>query len=184
MEQFFTHQLQQIKLVITDVDGVLTDGSLYYDANGEAIKTFHVRDGLGMRMLIENGIQVAVLSGRDSPILRKRLADLGITQFLLGKLEKQSACLSLIEQANVTPQQTAYIGDDSVDLPAFEICGLSFAVNDAPEYVQQCADYVLEKRGGKGAFREMSDMILSAQNKSEVFNSAQGFLKTVQNMAQ
>lgn len=87
-------KLQAIKLVITDVDGVLTDGLLHYDANGEAIKSFHVRDGLGIRMLMENGVQVAVLSGRDSPILRKRLADLGISLFLLGKLEKKVPALN------------------------------------------------------------------------------------------
>ncbi|KKB00605.1 KdsC family phosphatase, partial [Avibacterium paragallinarum] len=137
-------KLQAIKLVITDVDGVLTDGLLHYDANGEAIKSFHVRDGLGIRMLMENGVQVAVLSGRDSPILRKRLADLGISLFLLGKLEKESACFELMQQAGVTPEQTAYIGDDSVDLPAFAVCGLSFAVGDAMDYVQNCADYVLQ----------------------------------------
>ena len=110
-------KLKKIKLVITDVDGVLTDGLLHYDANGEAIKSFHVRDGLGVKMLMDAGIQVAVLSGRDSAILRKRISDLGIKLFFLGKLEKESACLDLMKQAGVTAEQTAYIGDDSVDLP-------------------------------------------------------------------
>ena len=177
-------KLQKIKLVITDVDGVLTDGLLHYDANGEAIKSFHVRDGLGIRMLMEHGIQVAVLSGRSSPILQKRMQDLGIKLAILGKLEKESACFELMKQANVTPEQTAYIGDDSVDLPAFAVCGFSFAVADAAGYVQDCADYVLSLGGGKGAFREMSDMMLTAHGKTEVYSSAQGFLKTVENMAQ
>ncbi|MFZ7240936.1 KdsC family phosphatase [Avibacterium avium] len=177
-------QLQNIKLVITDVDGVLTDGLLHYDANGEAFKSFHVRDGLGIRMLMENGVQVAVLSGRDSPILRKRIADLGIKLFFLGKLEKESACFELMKQAGVSPEETAFIGDDSVDLPAFAVCGLSFAVGDAMDYVQDCAEYVLQRHGGKGAFREMSDMIMRAQGKSDAFATAQGFLKTVENMAQ
>ncbi|MGQ0286039.1 KdsC family phosphatase [Pasteurellaceae bacterium 22721_9_1] len=179
-----TEKLQQIKLVITDVDGVLTDGLLHYDANGEAIKSFHVRDGLGIRMLIEQGIQVAVLSGRSSPILQKRIADLGIQFALLGKLEKETACYELMKQAGVTPEQTAYIGDDSVDLPAFAVCGLSFAVADSANYVKDCADYVLNLGGGKGAFREMSDMILMAQGKTDVYATAAGFLKSVQNMAQ
>ncbi|WP_101775118.1 KdsC family phosphatase [Pasteurella oralis] len=179
-----TEKLKQIKFVITDIDGVLTDGSLHYDANGEAIKTFHVRDGLGIKMLMESGIQVAVLSGRDSPILRKRIADLGIKLSFLGKLEKESACVELMRQANVSASQTAYIGDDSVDLPAFAVCGLTFAVNDAPIYVKQQADHVLHLAGGKGAFREMSDMILAAQNKSEIYTSAQGFLKNVAKMTQ
>ena len=177
-------KLQKIKFVITDVDGVLTDGLLHYDANGEAIKSFHVRDGLGIRMLMENGIQVAVLSGRSSPILQKRIDDLGIKMAYLGKLEKESACLDLIRQAGVTPEETAYIGDDSVDLPAFAICGLAFAVKDAPIYVQDNVDYVLEHAGGTGAFREMSDMILQAQGKMDVIATAKGFLRTVANMAQ
>ncbi|WP_439241294.1 KdsC family phosphatase [Lonepinella sp. BR2474] len=177
-------KLQKIKFVITDIDGVLTDGLLHYDANGEAIKSFHVRDGLGIRMLMEQGIQVAVLSGRSSPILQKRMADLGIRLSILGKLEKETACFELMRQANVTPEQTAYIGDDSVDLPAFAVCGLAFAVADAADYVKDQADYVLTLGGGKGAFREMSDMILAAQNKAEVYNSAVGFLKSVKNMAQ
>ncbi|WP_386687127.1 MULTISPECIES: KdsC family phosphatase [unclassified Lonepinella] len=177
-------KLQKIKLVITDIDGVLTDGLLHYDANGEAIKSFHVRDGLGIRMLIEQGIQVAVLSGRSSPILQKRMADLGITLSILGKLEKETACFELMRQANVSPEQTAYIGDDSVDLPAFAVCGLSFAVADSADYVKENADYVLTLGGGKGAFREMSDLILKAQGKTDIYATAKGFLKSVQNMAQ
>ncbi len=177
-------KLQKIKLVITDIDGVLTDGLLHYDANGEAIKSFHVRDGLGIRMLIEQGIQVAVLSGRSSPILQKRMADLGITLSILGKLEKETACFELMRQANVSPEQTAYIGDDSVDLPAFAVCGLSFAVADSADYVKENADYVLTLGGGKGAFREMSDLILKAQGKTDIYATAKGFLKSVQNMTQ
>lgn len=179
-----TKKLKKIKFVITDIDGVLTDGALHYDAHGEAIKTFHVRDGLGIKMLMESGIQVAVLSGRDSSILRKRIADLGISLFFLGKLEKESACFELMQQAQVTPDETAYIGDDSVDLPAFAVCGLSFAVNDAPIYVRQQADYVLHLSGGKGAFREMADMLLAAQDKSDIYTSAKGFLKSVAKMGQ
>lgn len=178
------NKLMNIRFVITDIDGVLTDGSLYYDANGETFKCFNVRDGLGIKMLIENDVQVAVLSGRDSPILRKRIADLGIELFQLGKLDKQTACLQLIEQAGVTAEQTAYIGDDSVDLPAFEICGLAVAVADAPQYIQDAADYTLTLAGGKGAFRELSDAILNAQEKSEVYTTAKGFLKTAKKMAQ
>ncbi|QEH17964.1 KdsC family phosphatase [Histophilus somni] len=177
-------KLQKIKLVITDIDGVLTDGLLHYDANGEVMKSFHVRDGLGICMLIKNGIQVAVLSGRDSPILRKRIADLGINLFFLGKLEKESACFELIKKAGVTPEETAYIGDDSVDLPAFSVCGLSFAVNDAMDYVKDYADHILSLSGGKGAFREMSDMILKAQGKANVYSTAQGILKAVNKMVQ
>ena len=89
-----------------------------------------------------------------------------------------------MKHSGVTAEQTAYIGDDSVDLPAFAVCGASFAVADAPIYVKNAVDHVLSTNGGKGAFREMSDMILLAQGKSSVFDSAQGFLKSVKNMGQ
>lgn len=167
--------LADIKLVITDVDGVLTDGGIYYDATGECLKRFHVRDGLGMRLLEENGVRVAVLSGRDSPTLRKRVADLGITLYQFGVKDKHGACRELMAQAGVEVKQTVCIGDDSIDLPAFAACGLSYAVADAPVYVQARASAVLVKEGGKGAFRELADAILVAQGKEHVFGSAEGF---------
>lgn len=167
--------LADIRLVITDVDGVLTDGGIYYDATGECLKRFHVRDGLGMRLLEENGVRVAVLSGRDSPTLRKRVADLGITLYQFGVKDKHAACRELMEQAGVEVNQTVCIGDDSIDLPAFAACGLSYAVADAPVYVQARASAVLVKEGGKGAFRELADAILVAQGKEHVFGSAEGF---------
>ena len=167
--------LVDIKLVITDVDGVLTDGGIYYDATGECLKRFHVRDGLGMRLLEENGVRVAVLSGRDSPTLRKRVADLGITLYQFGVKDKHGACRELMAQAGVEVNQTVCIGDDSIDLPAFAACGLSYAVADAPVYVQARASAVLVKEGGKGAFRELADAILVAQGKEHVFGSAEGF---------
>ncbi|MFC0323971.1 KdsC family phosphatase [Gallibacterium melopsittaci] len=177
-------KLAKIKLVITDVDGVLTDGSLYYGENGEAFKVFNARDGLGTRMLLESGVQVAVLSGRDSLVLRKRIEDLGISLFLLGKLEKESACLSLIEQAGVTAEETLYIGDDSVDLPAFAVCGVTATVAEAQAYIKEKVDFVTQSQGGKGAFREIVDLILAAQGKSDIYTSAQGFLHTAKKMAQ
>ena len=176
--------LADIKLVITDVDGVLTDGGIYYDATGECLKRFHVRDGLGMRLLEENGVRVAVLSGRDSPTLRKRVADLGITLYQFGVKDKHAACRELMEQAGVEVKQTVCIGDDSIDLPAFAACGLSYAVADAPVYVQARASAVLVKEGGKGAFRELADAILVAQGKEHVFGSAEGFSTVMGRVAQ
>ena len=167
--------LADIRLVITDVDGVLTDGGIYYDATGECLKRFHVRDGLGMRLLEENGVRVAVLSGRDSPTLRKRVADLGITLYQFGVKDEHGACRELMEQAGAGVNETVCIGDDSIDLPAFAACGLSYAVADAPVYVQARASAVLVKEGGKGAFRELADAILVAQGKEHVFGSAEGF---------
>lgn len=176
--------LSKIKLVITDVDGVLTDGGLYYTEAGETMKRFHVRDGLGIKMLLACGVQVAVLSGGDSPLLRQRLNVLKIPLFRLGKMEKFTACLELMQEAGVTAKETAYLGDDTLDLPAFKACGVAVAVADAPDYVRQQADLVLATVGGKGAFRELSDHILTAQGKAHVFNSAEGFLTVVEKMAQ
>ncbi|MFR0696941.1 KdsC family phosphatase [Enterobacterales bacterium AW_CKDN230030176-1A_HGKHYDSX7] len=176
--------LADVRLVITDVDGVLTDGGLFYDGNGECIKRFHVRDGMGMRLLEENGVRVAVLSGRDSATLRKRVADLGITLCQFGVKDKQTACQQLMAEAGVSAEQTACLGDDSIDLPAFATCGLSFAVADAPVYVKAAASGVLEAAGGTGAFRELADAILIAQGKAEVFETAAGYSRVMGKMAQ
>lgn len=177
-------RLAKIKLVITDVDGVLTDGSLYYNENGEALKYFNVKDGLGIKMLLACGIQVAVLSGGDTPILRRRIKDLGIPLFQLGKMAKRAACLELMAQAGVRAEETAFLGDDTLDLPAFEVCGLAVAVGDAYDYMRAKADLVLTRAGGQGAFRELSDMILTAQGKEAVFSTADGYMNIVDKMAQ
>ncbi|WP_434772241.1 3-deoxy-manno-octulosonate cytidylyltransferase [Pseudomonas entomophila] len=176
--------LADVRLVITDVDGVLTDGGLFYDGNGECIKRFHVRDGMGMRLLEENGVRVAVLSGRDSATLRKRVADLGVTLCQFGIKDKQTACEQLMAEAGVSAWQTACLGDDSIDLPAFASCGLSFAVADAPAYVKAAASGVLNAAGGTGAFREVADAILMAQGKADVFETAAGYSRVMGKMAQ
>jgi len=176
--------LADIRLVITDVDGVLTDGGIYYDASGECLKRFHVRDGMGMRLLEENGVRVAVLSGRDSATLRKRVADLGITLCQFGVKDKLAACKQLMADANVTANETACIGDDCIDLPAFSACGMSFAVADAPTYVKVAASHTLDTVGGSGAFRELADAILFAQRKSDALVSAAGYSKVMTKMSQ
>jgi len=176
--------LELIKLVITDVDGVLTDGGIYYDATGECLKRFHVRDGMGMRLLEESGVRVAVLSGRDSATLRKRVADLGISLCQFGVKDKASACFELMTEAGATVEQTVCIGDDCIDLPAFSACGISFAVADAPDYVKASATHTLSAAGGTGAFREVADAILMAQGKGAVLGSAAGYAKVMAKMAQ
>lgn len=176
--------LADVRLLITDVDGVLTDGGLFYDASGECLKRFHVRDGLGMRLLDESGVRVAVLSGRDSAVLRQRVADLGVGLYMFGVKDKAAACRELMAQAGVTAAQTACIGDDSIDLPAFAVCGLSYAVPDAPVYVRQAASGVLRTPGGLGALRELADAILSAQGKHDVLGSAAGYAGVMAAMAQ
>lgn len=176
--------LAGIRLVITDVDGVLTDGSLYYGPDGESIKRFHVRDGLGIRMLQESGVAVAVVSGRDSAALRARIADLGIQIHRLGVKDKGHACNDLLRELNLDSGQVAFVGDDSIDLPGFLACGVAVAVADAPFYVQQAADIVLNSAGGCGAFREMADTILLAQGKLDIAASAQVYMKAMDRMSQ
>jgi len=156
-------KLSKIKLVVTDVDGVLSDGTIYYDQNGENLKSFHVKDGLGIKLLLENNIMVAILSGRDSHPLRRRIKDLGIKLYELGSKEKEKAVKKIMEQAGVKPEETVMIGDDLIDIPAFKSCGVSFAVADSPHYVKESATLTLETPGGKGAFREVADKILVAQ---------------------
>lgn len=176
--------LADIRLVITDVDGVLTDGGLIYDENGESQKRFHVRDGLGIRMLEECGIRVAVVSGRDSAVLRKRVSDLGIGLHAYGVKDKAAACKAMMLKLGVTSNQTACIGDDSIDLPAFSVCGWPCAVSDAEVYVRKAARICLTRRGGDGAFRELADAILQAQGKVEIFSSAHGYSHVMNRMTQ
>ncbi|WP_284336509.1 3-deoxy-manno-octulosonate cytidylyltransferase [Comamonas sp. NoAH] len=184
LERQVRPSLAEVRLLITDVDGVLTDGGLFYDATGECMKRFHVRDGLGMKLLEESGVRVAVLSGRDSATLRKRVDDLGLSLCMFGVKDKAAACRDLMAQAGVTAAQTACIGDDSIDLPAFQACGLSFAVPDAPAYVRSAASGVLQTAGGQGALRELADAILAAQGKQAVVGSASGYAQVMSAMAQ
>lgn len=169
--------LSDIELVITDIDGVLTDGGIYYDEHGECMKRFHVRDGLGIKLLQQAGVKVAVLSGRDSKALRKRLADLGIDIFNLGVKNKEVACKGIIKQVGTTKANTLYIGDDSIDLPAFISCGLAVTVADAPEYIKSQCDLILDTQGGFGAFRELADKILMEQGNFKLLDDPSTFLK-------
>lgn len=177
-------QLKNLKLVITDIDGILTDGGLIYNDHGEYIKRFHVRDGLGIRMLMACGVQVAALSGRDSAVLRKRLSDLGITSYFLGAKDKAARCQELMQAANATPEQTAYLGDDSIDIPAFNTCGLNFTVPEAAVYIRNMVDETLTTAGGHGVFRELSDRILVAQGKADVLTTYEGYKKVMEQMVQ
>lgn len=148
-------RLKHVKLVVTDVDGVLTDGGLYYGPEGECLKRFNARDGLGVRLLQKAGIQVAILSGRDCPALRKRIEDLGIAEAVLGQLDKRSALAGIMERCGVDPEEVAFIGDDVPDMEVFGMCGVSVTVNDAQEFVKAKADLILQNGGGHSAFREL-----------------------------
>ena len=154
-------RLKHVKPAVTDVDGVLTDGGLYYGPEGECLKRFNARDGLGVRLLQKAGIQVAILSGRDCPALKKRIEDLGITEAVLGQMDKRSALAGIMERCGVTAKEIVFIGDDIPDMEIFEMCGVSVTVADAPDYIKEKSCFVLENYGGRGALRELVDLILS-----------------------
>lgn len=172
--------LAKVRLVITDVDGVLTDGGLYYGEAGEVIKRFHVRDGLGIRLLEQVGIETAVISGRASAALSKRISDLGIKLVRTSVGDKGAASRELMAEAGVSPEEAIFLGDDLIDVLGFQACGLSAVVADAPSYVREIADLTLETKGGDGALRELADRILVAQGHGHllrqggVFNPADG----------
>lgn len=177
-------RLEDVKLVITDVDGVLTDGGLYYNEEGECQKRFNVRDGLGIRLLEECGIKVAVVSGRDSPALQRRVSDLGISLCRFGIKDKASVARELMASLGAGPEETVSVGDDVIDIPLFSECGRSYAVADAPAYVRSFATDVLTLPGGQGAFRELADAILIARGRGDVLCSVAGFSSVMSGVAQ
>lgn len=155
-----------IRLLVLDVDGVLTDGRLYFGPRGEALKVFHARDGYGMRRLIAAGIEIAVISGRHSPAVAARCRELGIRRVLQGAADKLAAFERLLKGARVAASECACVGDDVPDVPLFGAVGLSFAVRDAPLAVRRAAHHVTILPGGCGAVREVCDLLLAARLRS------------------
>lgn len=158
---------EKIQLLICDVDGVMSDGFIYMGNNGEELKAFNVRDGYGIRCLLTSGIEVAIITGRQSKLLEDRAKTLGITYLYQGQHNKLLAYQQLLDTLNLKPEQTAYIGDDLIDLPVMEKVGLSVAVADAHPLLTPRANYVTRISGGRGAVRELCDLILLAQGRLE-----------------
>ena len=152
-----------VRLMIFDVDGILTDGSLQYGAEGELIKRFNVLDGHGMRLLQQAGIVTAIISARSSAIVARRAADLGVAHVAQGVHDKRSAFEALCASAAVGPQECGFLGDDWVDLPVLTRVGFAASVPDAHAEVRARAHYVTRAAGGHGAAREVCDLILRAQ---------------------
>lgn len=151
-----------IRMLVSDVDGVLTDGTLYIGAGGEVLKPFNVRDGLAVALLRAHGLESGLLSGKASPALDERIRQLSIEFAITGQLEKRSAISQLAEQAGVTLSQIAYIGDDVVDLPLCGLVGVFYAPADAHPLVIERADRVVDARGGHGVAREVAEDILTS----------------------
>jgi 3-deoxy-D-manno-octulosonate 8-phosphate phosphatase (KDO 8-P phosphatase) len=162
----------KIRLAVFDVDGVLTDGKLTFDARGLEYKSFHVHDGLGLKLLQQAGIAVAVISARNSDIVALRMRELGIKHVYQGSDNKLRVLRDLLQTLNVDKMQTAYTGDDLPDVPPMRLAGLAIAVQNAAAAVKQYAHWITEKPGGSGAAREVCDYILSAQDKLDAATAA------------
>ncbi|MCL1125634.1 3-deoxy-manno-octulosonate-8-phosphatase KdsC [Shewanella surugensis] len=167
IEDVLWKKAQKIKLLICDVDGVFSDGLVYMSNSGEELKTFHTRDGYGVRSLLSANIGVAVITGRQSHIVENRMTALGVTHIYQGIDDKQVPYHELLELYAVRPEEVAYIGDDMVDLPVMNVVGLSICVADGHPYVKQNADMITTIKGGHGALRELTDLLLLSQGKFE-----------------
>ncbi|SAI23390.1 hydrolase [Bordetella ansorpii] len=154
-----------VRLMVFDVDGVLTDGSLYYGENGEQMKRFHALDGHGLRLLMEGGVKVALITGRSGPIVARRAAELGIADVQQGVRDKGTALAELAQRHSVQLNETGYMGDDIIDLPAMQRAGFSASVPNAPGYVSQSAHWIATLPGGSGAVRECCDLLLAARGR-------------------
>ena len=158
---------KNIRVVIFDVDGVLTDGSLFMGDDGQEYKAFNSRDGHGMKMLQRNGVDIAIITGRTSNVVNHRIADLGIKHVYQGQLDKMVAYTHLIEALDLQSEQIAYVGDDVVDLPVMQQVGLAIAVQDAHPLVKKHAHWQTPSGGGRGAARDVCEMIMEAQGTLE-----------------
>lgn len=156
-----------IRLIALDVDGIMSDGRLYFSASGDELKAFNILDGLGLKQLMKAGITVAVITGRRSPLTEKRMSDLGISHLMQGREDKKAALLELIADRNLQTEHIAYMGDDLPDLPALMFAGLGITVPNGYWLVRQHADYCTQTTGGSGAVREACDLILWAQGRLE-----------------
>ncbi len=163
MQKIF-EKAAKIKLLIFDVDGVLTDRKIYLADTGHEYKAFNSHDGFGIKMLLQSGVEVAIITTRTSPLVERRMAELGVKYIFQGQKDKLKAFESLAHQLQFTFDQIAYVGDDLPDLPVMRRCGLGIAVADAADFVSQHADWQTKAKGGKGAAREVCVLIMQAQN--------------------
>lgn len=159
----FSELAKNIKLLILDVDGVLTDGRIYVHANGEESYCFHVHDGFGMKQLQKSGIEIAIISARNSPAVLHRLKQLHIQHIYLGTHDKLSTFETILQKLQLSSDQVAYMGDDCLDIPVMQKVALSITVANAMESVKKIAHFCTQKKGGKGAVREVCDFLICSQ---------------------
>lgn len=155
----------QIRLLVCDVDGVLSDGRIYMGNQGEELKTFHTLDGFGLKAVRALGIEVGIITGRQSRIVSDRMCALGIEHVYQGQGDKLPAFRELLDKLGLAPEQAAYIGDDVIDIPVMQACALGCAVANAHPLVRRAARYVTVQQGGDGAVREVCDLLLQANGQ-------------------
>lgn len=165
LEQGLIDRIKAVKLLILDVDGVMTDGTIVYNDSGEETKVFDVRDGHGIKMLMRSGIETAIITSRKSAVVKHRAKDLGIRLCYQGAVEKTTAFDEILKLTPARPDEMAFIGDDLVDIPVLKRVGLAVAVADAVPEVIERAHYVAKRSGGRGAVREVVELILKTQGK-------------------
>lgn len=163
LEDNLIQKAREIKLLVLDVDGVLTDGRIIVSDSGDEVKHFNVRDGHGIKMIMRYGIEVLFLTGRISKVVNHRAKELGITEIYQGIFDKAKACDEILQKKSLQFEEIAYMGDDIVDIPVLQRVGFSVTVSDASEYVKNFVDYITTKEGGKGAVREVCEIILQAK---------------------
>ena len=179
MKKDLIEKLKKIKMLILDVDGVMTDGRIVMDDGGHEIKNFDVHDGHGLKMIQRYGIRVVLLTGRKSDVVTHRAHDLGIKDVYQGSLNKKEVLEKILKKFRLPADVAAFLGDDIVDIPVLKRVGFSAAVADALDVVKKSANYVTKSAGGHGAVRELCELILQAQGKWPEIASKYEFLEYI-----
>ncbi len=168
MDQSLKQRAIEIRMLVLDVDGVLTDGRLYFDDAGNEMKAFNTRDGLGIKALQQCGIEVAIITGRTSAVVTQRMEQLGIRHVYQGCEDKLSAFMDLLQVTGLEAHQLCFAGDDWIDLPVLSRVGLAVTVADGEDLVKQNVHWITRRNGGEGAVREICNLLLSAQDKQQI----------------
>lgn len=163
MTQDAIERARAVKLIVFDVDGVMTDGSLYFSDDGQEYKSFNSLDGHGLKMLKSTGVELAIITGRTSQVVMHRARNLGITHLHQGAHDKLAVYRQLLQDVDLPPEQTAYMGDDVVDLPVMRRAGLAVTVPAAPDLVKAHSHHITRREAGHGAVREVCELIMRAQ---------------------
>jgi len=161
------NKAKKIKLVITDVDGVLTDGKVHLDQKDNELKAFNIKDGLGIKWLLNAAIPVAIITGRASNVVTRRMQELGVTEVYQKQPDKRACFQMLLQKYQINCEEVAYLGDDLPDLALINQCGLGVTVADGHWSLKESSHWITPNKGGEGAFRDLAELILSAQQQLE-----------------